>query len=32
MIEKLQKQTDKENFHKRVTGGLFDYYGIVNIK
>ena len=28
LIENLQKQTDEENFHKKVTGGLFDDYGI----
>ena len=30
MIESLQKQADEENFPKRVTGDLFDYYGIAH--
>ena len=29
LIESLQKQADEEIFPKKVTGGLFDYYGIV---
>ena len=29
LIESLQKKVNKENFPKRVTKGLFDYYGIV---
>ena len=29
MIESLHKQADEEIIPKRVTGGLFDYYGIV---
>ena len=29
LIESLQMQADVENFHKRVTEGLFDYYNIV---
>ena len=29
MIESLEKQADQENSSKQVTGGLFDYYGIV---
>ena len=29
LIESLQKQAEEESFFKRVTGGLFDYYGIV---
>ena len=29
LIESLQKQADEEIFSKKVTGGLFDYYGIV---
>ena len=29
LIESLQKQADEKIFPKKVTGGLFDYYGIV---
>ena len=29
MIESLEKQADQENSSKQVTGGFFDYYGIV---
>ena len=29
LIESLQKQADEEIFPKKVTGGLFEYYGIV---
>ena len=28
-IERFQKKADEEIFAKRITGGLFDYYGIV---
>ena len=29
LSESLQKQADEEIYPKQVTGGLYDYYGIV---